>query len=402
MAVTHPELVRTASPNRHAFRWITQSSARFLAVTIVSSRLFNIAFVLYGRSKISRWGLFDAGPGEGGFAISPWTFFDGRWYLKISGTGYEGFTSVFYPLYPSLLRVAGSNPAHRAIAGIVLSTLFFAAALPIMFHLVARSHGLRVARISCVITAFLPFSAVWGAVYTESLALLLLVTTWWFARQGKWLHALVPAVLAGLTRNIGFVLAVALAAECFQQEREARRSSGETTTKNRTFRIICVLTICSLPAFSSLGFMLWGRWQFGNDGGLAAQKAYARALSWPWWSVWKDTISFTSHLSIGKMFALGGIFLAAGTSWTQRRHVRMGEHVLVWGVIAMHVLYARVNPPHTIGAARYLMTCFPFAVALALSVNRLPKRWLTPLASILLLLCAVGAMSIGAGQFELG
>jgi hypothetical protein len=405
MAATHPELLSKATHNRGAFRSITESTTRFLAVTIVSSRLLNIAFVLYGRSQILPAGLRDAGPGTGGPALSPWTFFDGRWYLKISGSGYEGFTSAFYPLYPSLLRVGGSNPQHRAIIGILISTLCFAVALPMLFRLVDRTHGPRVARITCVITAFMPFSAVWGSVYTESLALLLLVLAWGFAREGKWFHAAVPAVLAGLTRNVGVVLTVAMMAEYFQQHREARRSivpTMETSNTKLPRHMISALIISGLPAIATLGFMFWGRWRFGDDGGLAAQKAYGRALSWPWWSVWKDTITLNSYLSVGKMLSLGGIFLAAGTSWTQRHRLRIGEHLLVWGVIAMHVLYARVRPPHTIGAARYLMTCFPFAIALALAVTRLPKRWLLPLTVVLLFLCSMGAMTVGAGQFELG
>ena len=388
-------------------RWgMSTATLRYLVTVFFASRLVNIFFVLRGRRGIIPFALVDAGPGAGGSLVSPWTFFDGRWYLKVSGSGYEDFTSVFYPLYPNLLKLAGANPVNRAVFGIALSTVCFAIALPLLFRLVESSHGTRSARLTCAITAFMPFSAVWGAVYTESLALLLLVLTWTFVRQERWVHAALPALLVGLTRNVGFVLAGAMFVEFLQQRSDAAKvHSGSFPGRPRRqsrMRIATVLVTCALPALASGGFMLWANHRFGGAGGLAAQKAYARGLEWPWWALWKDLASFQSYLTIGKIFALGGLFLAAAVSISQRRRLRLGEHLLVWGVMAMHLLLARQNPPHTIGAARYLMTCFPFATALALCIERLPRRWMTPLAMLLVSMCAIGATTFGAGQFEIG
>lgn len=395
----------TSDEDRGLFGFPT-ATLRYLVTLFVASRLVNIVFVLLGRRGINPVALTDAGPGTGGTLLSPWTFFDGRWYLKISGTGYEDFTSVFYPLYPNLLKLAGPNPVHRAVFAIALSSLCFALALPLLFRLVESSHGHRAARLACAITAFLPFSAVWGAAYTESLALLLLVLTWTFVRQGRWLSAAVPAVLVGLTRNVGFVLAGAMIVEFLQQRADIRQrvDSGSLSERRRAHSLAGIgpLVACALPAIASGGFMLWASQRFGAAGGLAAQKAYARALEWPWWAVWNDVATLGSYLTVGKMFALGGLGLAAAVSFVQRDRLRLGEHVLVWGVMAMHLLLARQNPPHTIGAARYLMTCFPFAIALALGVERLPRRWVVPLGALMVALCAVGATTIGAGQFELG
>jgi hypothetical protein len=404
MSAIQAERVRTPASDVAVPRWISKSTAQFLTFVFVGSRLVNVAFVLLGRSKIIPFALNDAGPGAGGSWLSPWTFFDGRWYLSISGKGYEGFTSVFYPLLPNILKLAGSDPAHRALFGVIFSTICFALALPILFRLIESSHGERPARIACFITAFMPFSAVWGAVYTESLALLLLVTTWTYVRQGRWARAALPALLAGLTRNVGFVLAFAMGIEYLQQRGFGMRiPSGEPAAREDTKqRPLFVLAICALPAIASAGFMLWASRRFGAAGGLAAQEAYARGLAWPWWAVWKDATSVLSYLTIGKMLSLFGIGLAAVVSFQQRRRLRFGEHAIVWGVLAMHLLLARQNPPHTIGAARYLMTCFPFAIGLAVGIDRLPKRWATPLALILIGICALGAHTFGSGQFEIG
>jgi hypothetical protein len=405
MTAIQADRVGQSKPGVASGRWLSASTIRFLTLVFVTSRVLNVVFVLLGRSTITPFALYDAGPGAGGSRLSPWTFFDGRWYLSISGKGYEGFTSVFYPLFPNLLKLAGSNPAHRALFGVLFSTLCFALALPILFRLVASSHGERVARIACFVTAFMPFSAVWGAVYTESLALLLLVTTWTFVRQGRWMIAALPALLAGLTRNVGFVLAAAMGLEYFQQcrifEAIGARLRHEVIPRFVRPRIF-ILAICVLPAIASLSFMLWASRRFGAEGGLAAQQSYARGLAWPWWAVWKDFATLGSYLTIGKMLSLSGVVMAGVVSFQQRRRIRLGEHAIVWGVLAMHLLLARQNPPHTIGAARYLMTCFPFAVGLAIGIDRLPKRWVAPLAMLLVAICAVGAHSFGSGQFEIG
>jgi hypothetical protein len=421
MSAIQAERVRTTASDVAVPRRISKSTTRFLALVFVASRLLNVAFVLLGRSKIIPFALNDAGPGTGGSWLSPWTFFDGRWYLSISGKGYEGFTSVFYPLFPNILKLAGSDPDHRAMFGVVFSTICFALALPALFRLVASSHGERAARIACFIIAFMPFSAVWGAVYTESLALLLLVTTWAYVRKGRWARAALPALLVGLTRNVGFVLAFAMGLEYLQQRRYfavvlGRRGDDETRetreTRERfddpatipvpTQRATVVLAVCALPAIASASFMFWASRRFGAAGGLAAQEAYARGLAWPWWAVWKDATSVLSYLTIGKMLSLFGIGLAAVVSYQQRRRLRLGEHAIVWGVLAMHLLLARQNPPHTIGAARYLMTGFPFAIGLGVGIDRLPKRWAAPLALLVIAVCALGAYTFGSGQFEIG
>ncbi len=411
IAAPGPPVFESPSLHRRLFG-LSGSTIRYLAMIFVTSRLLNIVFVLRGRRGILPFGLLDAGPGTGGTLLSPWTFFDGRWYLKISGTGYEDFTSVFYPLYPNLLKLAGSEPVHRAMFGIALSTLCFGLALPLLFRLVETSYGTRVARTTCAITAFLPFSAVWGAVYTESLALLLLVLTWTFVRQGRWLAAALPALLVGLTRNIGFVLSAAMFVEFLQQsgqqsaQRSLRRGAPVPQAGHRRSSNSSVtgwaLFACALSTLASGGFTVWARQRFGVTGGLSAQQAYARGLEWPWWAVWRDLSTMTSYLTVGKMLSLGAILVAFSVAILQRRRLRLGEHVLVRGVLAMHLLMARQNPPHTIGAARYLMTCFPFAIGIALCVERFPKRWVAPLTILMIAMCALGATTFGAGQFEIG
>lgn len=365
--------------------------------------------MLLGRRAASAEGLADGGPGVGPWWLQPWTFFDGRWYLKVAGPGYEYYTSVFYPLYPSILRLAGSNPVHQAMLGIVVSTSCFTIAVGILARLVEFEHGRVAAKAAAVVIAFLPFSAVWGAVYTESLALLLLVGCWWSARRQRWDRVAALGLLAGLSRNVGLVLSLALVVELWQQ-------TGETTANNRReqfkmflgagglgrWSAIGRLAACGVPGLVSAIFMLWARTAFGDAGGLAAQRTFARALAWPWWAVWKDLASFTTYVTVGKLLSLLALVVAFASTVLHRNRLRWGEHLLLWGVLALHLLYARQKDPYTIGAARYVMAAFPFSVGIGIVASRIGRRWQIPIGAVMVLLCALGAYTIGEARFEIG
>ena len=372
------------------------ATLRFVFTVGVLSRVWNALFVLYGASSVPVNAAVEGGPGVGPHWLRPYTYFDGQSYLRIASGGYRSLTSVFYPIYPMLLRLVGRDPATEAVFGAALSSVAFVAALLVLYKLVARERNDAVARATVVVIAFLPFSAIWGSIYTESVALLLLTLTWWFVRTGRWGLAVVPAALAGATRNIGLVLGLALIAELIQQTKSVSLPGERVGVIRRAF-------VCVVPIASTVAVMVWAYWRFGGRGGLAAQQlGYDRAKAWPWWAVAKDLSTLTSYITLGKFFALASIVIALILTATQWREVRLGYHVMVWGVLAMHFVMARQHPPYTIGAARYLMTAFPFSFALAAGYRRIPRRWTPILVSVLLIFCAAGAYTIGAGQFELG
>lgn len=372
------------------------ATLRFVFAIGVLSRVWNALFVLGGASSVPANSVVEGGPGIGPQWLRPYTYFDGQSYLRIASGGYKSLTSVFYPLYPMLLRLAGRDPATEAVFGVILSSTAFIAALLVLYKLVEFDCNDAIARAAVVVIAFLPFSAIWGSIYTESVALLLVTLTWWFVRTGRWGMATIPALLAGMTRNIGLVLGLALFVELVQQTRSISRSRQRV----RTVRPILV---CIAPIASTVAVMVWANWRFGARGGLAAQQlGYDRAVAWPWWAVAKDLSTLTSYVTVGKFFALASIVIAVILTATQWSELRWGYHVMVWGVLAMHFVMARQHPPYTIGAARYLMGVFPFSVALATGYRRIPGRWTPVLVTVLLVLCAAGAYSIGAGQFELG
>jgi hypothetical protein len=372
------------------------SSVRWLIAVVIVSRVFITALVQFSRDRVGA--LSDAAPAPVARWLQPWTIFDGGLYLQIAQHGYSRTTSAFFPLYPKLIGLVPGNVTVSTIVGIAISTTAFAIAMVMLYRLVDLDYGSVTARRTVVVAAFYPFAALWSAVYTESLFLLLVTTTWWFARRRKWAAAILPALLCGLTRNAGVVLGVALALEWWQQ----RRETTDDTLRNSTRTTIAMIASIVAPVVGFVGVMVTAHLKFGDGGGLGAQGFFGRKLSWPWWAVWKDVSSLSSVFTIGKVFSLAAIFAATWFTIRDIRRHRFGYTFFVVGILGMHLLYARQRDPFTIGAARYLLTTFPFLISLAICTEKMSKNMIRVLMIAVIILCALGSITFGRGQFEMG
>jgi hypothetical protein len=74
--------------------------------------------------------------------------------------------------------------------------------------------------------AVFPTAFFYVAPYSESLFLLLVLASFWWARERRWAAAGVAAALAALTRNLGVLLVLPLAVEALLQARDDRRAVG--------------------------------------------------------------------------------------------------------------------------------------------------------------------------------
>ncbi|HZP47514.1 MAG TPA: mannosyltransferase family protein [Vicinamibacterales bacterium] len=162
---------------------------------------------------------------------------DAFWYLGIARYGYEAAPTredhqhniAFFPAYPAAMRVAGDlvvipaylfnapsflgNGDSRVLwGGVFASVLFFALALARLQRLASIDLPPAAADRACVLTAVYPFALFFSAPYSESLALLALVSLVlaWRARDGRGVWW---GILFGLTRSNGWCVAVALAAD---------------------------------------------------------------------------------------------------------------------------------------------------------------------------------------------
>jgi hypothetical protein len=146
------------------------------------------------------------------YFIQPWRNWDGHWFSLIAREGYfERPTTAFFPLYPLLLR-GGSwlLGGQIELAGVLIANAALLAALVLLYQLVQLDFPRAVARRAVLYLALFPTAYYLGAVYSESLFLLLSVGSLYAARRDRWWAAGALGFLAALTRSQGILLLIPL------------------------------------------------------------------------------------------------------------------------------------------------------------------------------------------------
>jgi Gpi18-like mannosyltransferase len=139
---------------------------------------------------------------------------DSEWYEIIASEGYkyngdpgEAQTVVFYPLYPALSRLVSEVLRIDLVDSMLLvANLAAVAAVLLLFKLVRERFDDRTALATVAIISFFPSSIFLSAGYTESLALLLMVSFFLAVARERFLLAAMLAGLAVATRSSGIVL----------------------------------------------------------------------------------------------------------------------------------------------------------------------------------------------------
>jgi Mannosyltransferase (PIG-V) len=146
--------------------------------------------------------------------------FDALWYLRIAAHGYRNGdgSAAFYPLYPALTRAVGYLTGGHPLAGaLIVSNLSFLGALFVLYLLGSRELDEPAARRAVLYAAVFPTAVFFFAPYSESTFLLLALLAFWWARSERWTLTAMAAFLAALTRNVGVLLVLPLAAEAAHQ-----------------------------------------------------------------------------------------------------------------------------------------------------------------------------------------
>jgi Mannosyltransferase (PIG-V) len=211
-----------------------------------------------------------------GWLVDVWARWDSAWFVRIAEDGYGADperTPAFFPLYPALVaglgRVLGG---HFVLAGLAISMAACAGAFALLFRLAEERLGADGARRTVLYLAVFPVSLFLGAVYSESLFLLLALAAFLLAQRGRWLEAGGAAGLALLTRAFGLALLPALVLLAWRSSDRRRALAG----------------LAVAPAmFAAYPLLLWRQiddpWAF-----LDAQDQWNRRLTWlgPVQGVW--------------------------------------------------------------------------------------------------------------------
>ncbi len=153
--------------------------------------------------------------------------FDGVHYTHIATLGYGYAEQAFFPLYPRLIKLLDHVVGDPYVSGVIISLASFTLGLWFLTKLLALDFDQKIVYwVICGLLVF-PTSFFFGAVYTESLFFLLVISAFYFARKGKWLMAASMGGLASYTRFVGVFLFPALVAEWWIQYKSTSRTSGD-------------------------------------------------------------------------------------------------------------------------------------------------------------------------------
>ncbi|HYE88485.1 MAG TPA: mannosyltransferase family protein, partial [Vicinamibacterales bacterium] len=145
---------------------------------------------------------------------------DSGWYHGIASKGYqfvEGGRSnlAFFPVYPQLMgvvgRALGGAQEDFYFAGILITWLSFAIAMPLLYRLARLDLPHDGAVRATVYAAVFPSAYFFGVVYSEALFLLALVGAALAFRTRQWMWAAVAAAVMTATRVNGVMFLPALA-----------------------------------------------------------------------------------------------------------------------------------------------------------------------------------------------
>jgi hypothetical protein len=351
--------------------------------------------------------------------FEPWAHWDGVWFIRIASGGYGSHTSTqaFFPLYPLLLRVFAPAAAHNyVIAGVVISVACYAGAMAVLYRLVNDEAGARVALWSVVFISVFPMALFFQAVYSESLFLLLTLSSFAAARRGRWALAGLAGLLAVLTRSSGLLLVAPLALIWWEQRRgSALRLPGGPAltppmpTRRPSLRSLGWLAL--VPA--GLALYMTYLWRQFHDPLLFsdAQRAWGRTLALPTTAVWRGLVLAVQAvywlLVRGAQAGLG--VPAANGGWHLDLLARLPEFLAL--LLALRLLVAcwrRLPAPYTVYAAaaclfplfypessqplssypRFLLVNFPLFIALAVLLAE-SRLWRWVVVGVMLVLSMV-------------
>ncbi|MCJ7740236.1 hypothetical protein MUP32_02880 [Candidatus Microgenomates bacterium] len=322
-----------------------------------------------------------------------WGFanFDGVHYLTIAKTGYSAnFTQVFFPFYPFLI-----NLIHEILPfldlitiGILLSSLLFLVSLFMLFKLLRLDYQDKTVKWFLAFLVLFPTSFYFGSLYTESLFLVLIIGTYYFARRKNWWLAGIFGGLASATRLIGIFLLPALLWEWYTQNK----------FKIKNFLNCPPLYLIPLGLIS---YMIYLQWRFGDallfwhvQPVFGAERSGSTLIT-PFQVLWRYFKIITSVPSAQyqwwtAVYELAGFLMAVFCLIKAHlKKVRLSYLIFAWLALIIPVLTGTFS-----SIQRYILIIFPIYLALAL----IKTKWF----KILILFLFAGLLIVSTVLFTNG
>lgn len=137
-------------------------------------------------------------------SIYSWANFDGVHYLIIADYGYKlaNLIQAFFPVFPLLMRFFTLITKNSLISGLIISSVSSFGCIFYGYKVAQRWFDKNVAKHFILIMLTFPTSFYLGALYNESLFLMLLLAGSWYSLTDK---KLISGVLIGLSSGVRLV-----------------------------------------------------------------------------------------------------------------------------------------------------------------------------------------------------
>ena len=134
--------------------------------------------------------------------------------------------AAFFPVYPALVHGVAWATGSILVAGVLVSLVSGAAGAWVLAQLARPLLGARGAHDAVLYLALFPTALFLGAVYSESLYLMLSLAAFLLARRGRFALAAVAIGLAILTRSAGVALLPAVGLIAWRSNDRARATAS--------------------------------------------------------------------------------------------------------------------------------------------------------------------------------
>ncbi len=213
-----------------------------------------------------------AGPERDFDYWSSWAQWDGGNFLAIARDGYEpARLTAFFPVYPLLTRGLGVISGDEILAGLLIANLASLAFLIVFHQLLKLRWGGDVAIAGVVSFVCFPTAYFMGALYSESMLLLLVAASWLALEKDR---LVLGAALSGIGAATRFVGVFSWAAPGLYALAKAKERRWRIEPR---YLAAAVLLVVPLGIYC---LYLWDR--FGDPVYfIEAEKAWSRTLSNP-------------------------------------------------------------------------------------------------------------------------
>jgi hypothetical protein len=276
-----------------------------------------------------------------------WERFDTLWYLHIAAHGYDrADAAVFFPLYPSLVKIVSLLIPPMA-AALLIST---AAAFFLFWglqELLRADDSLDpvnpdLVKQSVFLCAVWPASFIFFAGYPESLLFALIAWSLCMARRERWWAAAVLGLAAAPTKAVGVVVAVPLLV---------------MAVRHRNMKALPVLLV-PLGLAGFLGYLHWN----GQGALVPTYGQYWRTSAALPWTTLLVSVRDLVHMP-NPILVLNLTFLVAVSVLAARSRMRV--EYLLYSAAAIGVFVCKETTPPLQSMMRYLLIIFPAFVGFA-------------------------------------